>query len=165
MRNNYWESFQKIGEEQMISELPMSLKEEIQFHQYGALIQDFPFFTELKNNQFVWEVVKTLTKCQFESRETIFQDETYSDCMYLIHKGSVRLYSSNDMPFANFKVHHALGDAEMFLNFRRNGTAITSVMCQLYKIIKWQLMESLHKFPDLKKNLIDEAYRKNKNLT
>ena len=161
---NYRESFQKVGEEQLIAELPMSLREDVQFHQYGTLIQNFPFFTELKNNQFVWEVAKTLTKCQFEARETVFVDETYSDCMYLIYKGSVRLYASNDLPFAHFRVNYSLGDSEMLLNFRRNGTAITNIQCLFYRITRINIMESLANFPEIKEAMISHAHKKNRDL-
>jgi len=45
--------------------------------------------------------------------------------MYLIHKGSVKLYATNDMPFASFNIGNSFGEPEMILNYKRNGIAKT----------------------------------------
>jgi len=56
-------------------------------------------------------------------------DDTNSDCMYLIHKGFVKLYAENGYPFANYRISTAFGDHDMLLNIRRNGTAKSLMPC------------------------------------
>ena len=41
---NYLDLFKKVDEEQILEELPTNLREEVLFHQYGAIMLKFDFF-------------------------------------------------------------------------------------------------------------------------
>lgn len=114
--NNYYELFQRIDEDSMLNELPSTLKEEVMFHQYGAIIKKFHFFEKVNNNDFVWGAVKCLKKISFDKNDTIYFDDSISDCMYLIHKGFVKLYAENDFPFAVYRISTTFGDIDIFCN-------------------------------------------------
>jgi hypothetical protein len=49
--------YSTIEEEQIINELPPTLKEEVLFHKYGKIMFQFPFFEKIKNNDFVWSIL------------------------------------------------------------------------------------------------------------
>ena len=85
--------------------------------------------------------------------------------MFLIHKGTVKLYAENGYPFIQFKNGQHFGDVDLFCGIRRNGTAQTTEECLLYKIQKNQLEDALHDFPALKKKLIAKALADNTTLT
>ena len=57
---NYLDIFKRVDDEQMLNELPITLREEVLFHQYGAIILKFEFFEKLKNDDLAWDIVKHL---------------------------------------------------------------------------------------------------------
>lgn len=62
--NNYKELFQRVDEEQMQKELPISLVEELFYHQFGSLIYKFEFFQEIPSDM-AWAIVRNLRKIMF----------------------------------------------------------------------------------------------------
>lgn len=134
LKNNYLELFRKVDEETLVSELPSTIKEEVLFHQYGSIIKKFLFFKKQNNNEFVWLIVKQLDKIQFDKGDIIYHDNNISECMYLIHKGIVKLFAENDFPYAVYRESTSFGDYDVFLNQRRNGTAKSVQQSQLYKL-------------------------------
>jgi len=131
--NNYIELFSRVDEESMISELPPTLKEEIFYHQFGTLIYDLPFLQDL-DNDCTWGIVKCLKKVKYEANDKIYNDGELSDALYLIYKGTIKLYADNSFSFATYTKSMQFGDVDMFCNIRRNGTATATDECLLYKI-------------------------------
>jgi len=71
--NNYLELFARIDEEQLINELPPTLKEELFFHQFGGLIDNLNFLQDL-DNDCTWGIVKALKKIHYERGDKIYHD-------------------------------------------------------------------------------------------
>ena len=57
MINNYLELFAKVDEEALLEELPASLREEVLYKQYGALVEGIKLLHESDDNEFVWALV------------------------------------------------------------------------------------------------------------
>lgn len=153
-----------MDEDEMIKQLPSTLKEEVLFHQYGSIIKTFKFFKDNLNNTFVWTTVKLLSKISYDQNEVIYNDNSISDSMFFIHKGIVKLYAENDFSFYIFKVSHEFGDNDMVLNQRRMGTAKTMINCQLYKITKNHLEQILEDYPSIRQDMIKQSKEKNMEL-
>jgi hypothetical protein len=47
LQNNYYDFFLKVEIETLTNELPPNIKEEIFFHQYGFLVNDISFFSDV----------------------------------------------------------------------------------------------------------------------
>lgn len=162
--NNYNELFSRVDEEALINELPPTLKEELFFHQFGALIDNLEFLQDLENNECTWGIVKNLKKIRYEKGDKIYHDKDLSETLYLINKGHVKLYAENGFPFAAYKSGSHFGDVDMFCSIRRNGTAQATEDCQLYKIQKSQIEDVLSDFPVIKKKLTAKALSDNQHL-
>ena len=72
MINNYLELYAKIDEEALLAELPLSLKEEILYRQYGGLVETIKVLRDSTDNEFVWAVVQIANKIAFEKDDTIY---------------------------------------------------------------------------------------------
>ena len=55
--NNYNELFVKIDEEQLLQELPDSIKEEVLYKEFGGLVDTIHMLKECDDNEFVWATV------------------------------------------------------------------------------------------------------------
>jgi signal-transduction protein with cAMP-binding, CBS, and nucleotidyltransferase domain len=97
------------------------------------LIESLNFLQDLEND-CTWGIVRNLKKIRFEKGDKIYQDKELSETMFLIHKGTVKLYAENGYPFIQFKNGQHFGDVDLFCGIRRNGTAQTTEECLLYKI-------------------------------
>ena len=126
---NFSEMFSKVDEDSMIQELPSTLKEEVLFHQFGAIIKKFEFFEKLRNNDLTWVLVKSMKKISFTPGDIIYADNSVSDNMYFIHQGYVKLFAENQFPFAVFRNGKTFGEIELFCNVRRNGEARAMEYC------------------------------------
>ena len=152
--NNYQYLALKVEIETMINELTPTLKEDVLFNQFGFLIKSLEFFQDIKESQCWWNIAQLMQKIQYDGNDKIYQDGQISDTIYFIHKGTVKLYSDNGFPFANFKAGNTVGDNDVLTGTKRNGTATAMELCQLYKIQKNQLDDALKEFKAVKRDLI-----------
>ena len=56
--NNYNELFSKQDEEELLKELPPSLREEVLYHQFGGLVDSINMLRDCEDNEFVWGTVQ-----------------------------------------------------------------------------------------------------------
>ena len=49
--------FIKVDEEEMLSDLPASLREEVMYRQYGGLVETIDILRVSNDNEFVWAIV------------------------------------------------------------------------------------------------------------
>ena len=93
MINNYLELYAKIDEEALLAELPLSLKEEILYRQYGGLVETIKVLRDSTDNEFVWAVVQIANKIAFEKDDTIYWQGDIGENIFMIYKGRVSLYA------------------------------------------------------------------------
>ena len=55
--NNFMELHSKKDEEELLSELPLSLREEILYRQFGGLVETIKVLRDSTDNEFVWAMV------------------------------------------------------------------------------------------------------------
>jgi len=149
----------------MIDELPPTLKEEVFYHQYGQLMQKFYFFQNQAENSFRWAVVRKLRKISYDrTADVIFTDQDLADGMYFIYSGTVKIYAENGFSFATFRKGENFGETDILTGMRRNGTARTVDILQMYTLTKADLEQSLQEFPDVRRKLLQEAIEKQREL-
>jgi len=76
LQNNYKELFLKIEYDSLVDELPIAMKEALMYHQYGPLMNRFDFFETTSNNLFVWDMLKKLSKIQYEKGDVLYEDNS-----------------------------------------------------------------------------------------
>ena len=58
MLNNYNEISKKVETEDLLNELPHSLKEEVMYAEFGSLVDKIDALRESTDNDFVWAIVQ-----------------------------------------------------------------------------------------------------------
>lgn len=84
--------------------------------------------------------------------------------MYLVFKGTVKLYAENDFPFAIFRDGSNFGEVDILCNQKRNGTAKPIGKCQLYKISRNTIESIFVDYPLTKNRLILQSIERNEEL-
>lgn len=151
--------------ENMLNELPPTLKEEVFFNQYGSLIERLEFFRLLRSYECKWRFVKEMSKLEYNRGDKIYDDGEFADSIYLIYKGAVRLYAENDYPFMVFRSGNTFGDIDIFCGTRRNGTAITSEDCLFYRVHKNKIDDIMFDFPEIRDHIVQYLLNQNKIIT
>ena len=118
-----------------------------------------------------------MTQMTLRKGEVIFYDNAFSDSMFLVDSGIVNLcapkyhieysccmqnQSHSMINFDKFRSGSHFWEIDMVLNQRRNGTAITSTQCELYRIQKVHFDLAIKSYPDAKSQLIDDYIVKNR---
>lgn len=124
MINNYLELNAKVDEEELLAELPLVLREEVLYRQFGVLVETIKVLNESTDNEFVWAVVQIATKIAFEKDDTIYLQGDFSENMYMIFLGRVSLYAQNGYVFTSYSEGDLLGDSDAFLDEVRDSKAV-----------------------------------------
>lgn len=114
----------KIDEEALLSELPLVLREEVLYRQFGVLVESIKVLHNSTDNEFVWAVVQIATKIAFEKDDTIYLQGDFSENFYMIFKGRVSLYAQNGYTFITYSEGDLLGDSDALLEQVRDSKAI-----------------------------------------
>ena len=115
LENNYNELFSQQDEEQLLAELPASLREDVLFHRYEGLIKSIELLRTWNenNNEFVWELVPRLKKIKMEKDDTIYREGDFSEEIYFIKTGKVKLVALNGYAFAYYTEGMHFGDNDV----------------------------------------------------
>lgn len=108
--------------------------------------------------------MRILKKVTFERFDTVYHDGAFSETVYLIYAGQVKLLAENGFAFALFRKGDHFGETDVFCGTRRNGTAQAQDNCMLYKLNKSDLEQVLLSFPATRKTMLNEAVDKHSKL-
>lgn len=101
--------------------------------------------------------MRILKKVSFEKDDIVYNDGAFSETIYLVFKGQVKLFAENGYAFAVFRKGDHFGETDVFCGTRRNGTATAQDICLLYKMNRSDLEHVLLSFPKIRKTLLNEA--------
>ena len=119
--------FQQGDEALMMDQLPSVLKEDVYFHQYGALISNSKFLQEFDNSDVIWIIVRQLKKQQHELGDYVYRQNEISDNLYLIHTGIIRIYTEQTQhSLFEYGPGQYFGNCELFTNIYRLGSAFVT---------------------------------------
>lgn len=87
-------------------------------------------------------------------------DGEFSEEIYFVKQGKVKLFAKNGFPFLTCKDGEHFGDEEVLFKESRVGKAVATTDCLLYTLAKEDLEElfSIHK--GMRAELIEQAKRK-----
>ena len=141
MLNNYLDIEATNYEEDLLTELPLVLREEVLYRQFGVLVETIKFLRDSTDNEFVWAIVQIANKIAFEKDDTIYLQGDFSENVYMIFKGRVALFAQNGHIFASYGEGDLLGDSDSFLEETRDSKAIAQVNSILYAVKMEKLEE------------------------
>jgi CRP-like cAMP-binding protein len=136
LENNYDELFSRIDEKQLVDEMPITLRDEVLQHQYQGLISTIEYLKGCDNSEFIWAFVQQLRKIKVDKNEVIYSIGEFSEEIYFIKQGKVKIYASNGFPYASCKDGEHFGDYEVILNHQREGRAVAFTDCLFYTLTK-----------------------------
>ena len=64
--NNYYNLYSQVYEKEFLDELPMNLKEEILYRQYGNLVETVHLLRNSEDNDLTWELVQHSRKISMQ---------------------------------------------------------------------------------------------------
>lgn len=95
--------FSRIEEDQLLDELPSNFSEEVLFYRFHGLFKSIDFLKNNVKHGFVWKMVQMLRKIKFDKDDVIYWEGDFSEEIYFIKTGKVKLYAKNGFPFYSYK--------------------------------------------------------------
>lgn len=163
LAQNAFDVFSRFDEEELVAELPASLREELVFQQFGEVVEMLQFLKTF-NSHLLWNVVKRLKNITYHPQDRVYEDAELSEYIFLLHKGRVNLYAQNGFPFASFKNGETFGDADALTGHSRCGTAKVLTKCTAYFINITDLFDVIAGAPTLKYKIVIKALQDYKHL-
>jgi len=112
-----------IDKDQLMSELPYSLRNEVQLYLHSNLIKKVPFL-QRKSTDFVAFIIPLLKSMRVHSLEILYRIGDVADEMYFITSGRVGLQSNKGGVFISYVEGSYFGEIELFMN-------ITGTYCRV----------------------------------
>lgn len=125
-----------MDEDQLLLELPTTLREEVFFYRFGGLLNNIDFLKAYVHTDFAWQMVQKLRKIKVDKDDIIYWEGDFSEEIYFIKTGKVKLYAKNGFPFAQYKEGQHFGDSDVIFKETRDGKAVAQTDCMLYSLHK-----------------------------
>jgi len=165
LENNYHELFSRMDEDDLLKELPTTLREDVLFYRFHGLFNSLNFLKQFVKQEFVWHLVQKLRKIKVDKDDVIYYDGDFSEEIYFIKAGKVKLYTKNGQPFISYKEGQHFGHSDVIFKETRDGKAVAQTDSMLYSVHKDQLEELFEKFPEMKAILKEDARKKREDHT
>lgn len=162
IENNYHELFSRVDEDQLLHELPTTLREDVLFFRFGGLIEAIEFLNRCPNNEFVWALVQCLRKVKVDKDDVVYQEGDFSEEIYFIKIGQVKLYAKNGISFATYNEGECFGDSDVIFKEPRDGKAMAFKDCLFFSLHRDNLEKLLDTYPDMREHVNQMAEEKKK---
>ena len=149
--NYLWESRQGQREQQVLDDLPLSLKTEISLQINKDIIQKVDLFKNL-SEKFIREVINELKPEVFIPGDYIVHKGDEGDGMYFISKGEVDVLNDEETAsLITLKDGQFFGEIALIQEGPRTKSVRTRTYCDLYKLEKEKFLVLLAKYPEFEK--------------
>jgi hypothetical protein len=164
--NYIWDNRMDHDEDEVINELPDSLKLDVKLFLRQPLISKVPIFQNASIN-FRDEMVHYLTIHVYMPGDMVVKKNEHGDSMYFVSKGSVEILDDNGGVFGVLGEGSYFGETSLLKEQPRNATVRAISFCNIYSLNKENFDKLLNKFPEFKKELeltmeTRESYRSSK---
>jgi CRP-like cAMP-binding protein len=106
-------------------------------------LQQLELFKICKNTEFVWSLVQQFRKIKFDKNEVIYTIGEFSEEIYFIKQGKVKIFASNGFSYISCKDGEHFGDYEVIFNEPREGKAVAVTESLFYTLTKDDMDELL----------------------
>jgi hypothetical protein len=150
--NYIWDNRMDHDEDEVISELPDSLKLDVKLFLRQPLISKVPMFQNASNN-FRDEMVHYLSIHVFMPGDLVVKKNDPGDSMYFVSRGSVEILDDTGGSFGVLGEGSYFGETSLLKEQPRNATVRAISFCNIYSLNKENFDKLLKKFPQFKKEL------------
>ncbi len=150
--NHLWQSSLGHDENQILNDLPPTLRTEVALFLNRDIIQMVPLFRNA-HEDFVRELASHLRPALFMPGDYIIHKGETGDQMYFISRGTAELLDDENHPMATFTDGSFFGEMALILSQPRTANIRAVDYCDVYILRKNTFDKLLDKFPDFRKEI------------
>jgi len=154
IRDNYefrWKNQKAFDEQEILQELPVSLRTEVAIHNCHDLLEMVPFFMDCEKG-LIASVVTLLKPTVFLNGEIIIREGETSKGMFFIRYGEVQV-STDDQVITYLTQGSYFGEIGLVKGSHRTADVSTTKDCELYYLSKADFHEVFDSFPEAAKTM------------
>lgn len=87
---NHKDFYNSVDQEELLNELPSSLRAEVIMHTHGEIIRRIKFFED-KNSNFLWKILPMLKPMRMFPEDVIYNQGDKSEEIFFILRGRVKI--------------------------------------------------------------------------
>ena len=159
--NHIWQSRLGRDEAKMLSDMPWSLRTEVNLFLNREIIQKVPLFRDAGEN-LIRELASSLQPAVFMPEDLIIKKGEIGDRMYFVSKGYAELLDENDQALASFSTGSYFGEMALVLDQPRAASIVAREYCDVYFLSKETFSFLLQKYPSFREH-INDTLQKRKN--
>lgn len=132
---------------EILSSLPMQMRQEINMHSCRKLVENVTFF---KNLPFMLlaRIVALLKSEIFLANDIIVRANQPGDCMYFISTGTVAIYTSTGKEVCHLEDGAHFGEIVLVMPAQRRTAFVVAVeTCELYRLDRIDFTRTIHPYP------------------
>ncbi|KAK9836780.1 hypothetical protein WJX74_007908 [Apatococcus lobatus] len=152
IRDSYearWKAEKHFNEEEILEELPSSLRTEVCLHACAELIASVPFFEDAEEG-FVTSLVTLLHPQVHLKGDLVCREGEIAREMYFIKSGTVQV-QLHGQPVTLLKKGSYFGEIGLLRNARRNASVRAMTDCDLFVLTKEGFDEVMKEYPQMSK--------------
>lgn len=132
--NYIWETRRSVSKNDLLTELPHTLKMEVSLFLNREILQKVPLFRN-ESEVFIHEVIELLKPLVYLPGDLIIRQGEYGDCMYFLSSGEVEIIV-NGNPITTLHSGSPFGETALIQGERRNATVKALSYCDLFRLSK-----------------------------
>ena len=146
-----------FDKDELLKELPASLRREISIHMHKKLVEKINFFQD-KDPQFISYVVPKLKNVRMVASEVVFKEGDYAEEIFFMVKGKVSLKTAYGHVFKSYLQGSYFGEVEVLFNKLRQETVqVASVNAEFLVISRRDFLNVIKEFPNISTEIKETA--------
>ncbi|KAI8849926.1 cyclic nucleotide-binding-like protein [Chytridium lagenaria] len=141
-----------FNQEQIIAMMSDRLREDIQLHNWQAMLMQVPFLNRFgddrKSDGLLAQIASAMTESHFVQGDTIFRQGEHGDCMYFIMIGDVSAFVDG-VKVGHLSCGSYFGEMALMAVIPRTATIKAATSCKCAKLHRDSLMTILINFPEI----------------
>jgi voltage-gated potassium channel len=162
--SNLWDIRRGYTEQDVLSELPPSLKLQIAMHLNKDIISKVPIFKGASES-LIEQIVINLESVVFTPGDYVFKQGDIGDTMYFISQGSVEVVSKDGQTiYARLSAGNFFGEIALLLSMPRTASIRAVDYIDVYTLSKNKLEHVLENYPEFKEHIHELAAKRQQEL-
>lgn len=143
--------------EDILKELPTTLRTEVSLHMHHKIVEKIYFFQD-KDPGFISAVIPKLRNLRLETGEIVYKEHEYPEEVYFLTKGRVNLVTSNRIAFKSYVQGSYFGEGEVLEGRNRDCTVEVAELGAKFMLLhKHDFLQLLEQFPKIAEEITETA--------
>ncbi len=160
--NYIWETRRSISKNDLLSEMPHTLRMEISLFLNREILQKVPLFNN-ESEVFVHEVIELLEPLVFLPGDMIIRQGEFGDCMYFLSSGEAEIQVNNTFITTLFS-GSPFGETALIQGEKRNASVLALTYCDVFRLSKHNFDILREKYPEFNRKVKDIAEQRSKEI-